>query len=91
AVVRGDVTIDNISYTYYGSDKPVLNQVSVNLQAGQKLALLGRTGCGKSTLLQLLTRSWDPQQGNISIDGVALPKWHEASLRDAITVVSQRV
>ncbi|MDO6541054.1 heme ABC transporter ATP-binding protein/permease CydC [Photobacterium sanguinicancri] len=91
AVVRGDVTIDNISYTYYGSDKPVLNQVSVSLQAGQKLALLGRTGCGKSTLLQLLTRSWDPQQGNISIDGVALPKWHEASLRDAITVVSQRV
>lgn len=38
-----------------------------------------------------MTRSWDPQQGNISIDGVALPKWHEASLRDAITVVSQRV
>jgi len=91
AQVNGDISIDDISYTYYGSDQPVLKNVSVNLKQGEKLALLGRTGCGKSTLLQLLTRNWDPQAGNISIDGIALPKWHEDSLRQAITVVSQRV
>ncbi|OLQ75196.1 cysteine/glutathione ABC transporter ATP-binding protein/permease CydC [Photobacterium proteolyticum] len=91
AQVNGDISIRNISYTYYGSDEPVLKDVSLELKQGEKLALLGRTGCGKSTLLQLLTRNWDPQQGDISIDGIALPAWHEDSLRQAITVVSQRV
>ncbi|MCW8331661.1 cysteine/glutathione ABC transporter ATP-binding protein/permease CydC [Photobacterium sp. SDRW27] len=91
AQVNGDICLDDISYTYYGSDQPVLKNVSINLKQGEKMALLGRTGCGKSTLLQLLTRNWDPQQGAISIDGVELPKWHEGSLRKAITVVSQRV
>ncbi|MGF1757344.1 cysteine/glutathione ABC transporter ATP-binding protein/permease CydC [Photobacterium sagamiensis] len=91
AAVKGDIAIDNISYTYYGSDQPVLSNVSVSLKQGEKLALLGRTGCGKSTLLQLLTRNWDPQQGQIRIDDVALPEWHEDSLRKAVTVVSQRV
>ncbi|MGF1698888.1 cysteine/glutathione ABC transporter ATP-binding protein/permease CydC [Photobacterium makurazakiensis] len=87
----GAIDINNISYTYYGSDKPVVTNVSLSIKAGEKVALLGRTGCGKSTLLQLLTRNWDPQQGSISLDGVALPQWHESSLRNAITVVSQRV
>jgi len=91
AQVNGDINISDISYTYYGSDEPVLKNVSVDLKKGEKLALLGRTGCGKSTLLQLLTRNWDPQQGSISIDGIALPSWREESLRKAITVVSQRV
>ncbi|ELR65014.1 Transport ATP-binding protein CydC [Photobacterium marinum] len=91
AQVNGDIAIDDISYTYYDSDQPVLKNISISLKQGEKLALLGRTGCGKSTLLQLLTRNWDPQQGKISIDGVELPKWQEASLRQAITVVSQRV
>ncbi|UTV26823.1 heme ABC transporter ATP-binding protein/permease CydC [Photobacterium atrarenae] len=88
---RGDILIDHVSYTYYGSDQPVLRDVSLTLKQGEKLALLGRTGCGKSTLLQLLTRNWDPQQGSISIDGVALPSWQEKALRESITVVSQRV
>lgn len=91
AQVNGHINISDISYTYYGSDEPVLKNVSVDLKKGEKLALLGRTGCGKSTLLQLLTRNWDPQQGSISIDGIALPSWREESLRKAITVVSQRV
>ncbi|MEJ2763188.1 cysteine/glutathione ABC transporter ATP-binding protein/permease CydC [Photobacterium sp. MCCC 1A19761] len=88
---RGDIRLDNVSYTYYGSDQPVLRNVSLELKQGEKLALLGRTGCGKSTLLQLLTRNWDPQQGSISIDGITLPTWQEKALRESITVVSQRV
>jgi ATP-binding cassette subfamily C protein CydC len=91
AVVHGEINIDNISYTYHDSEQPVVSNVFIKLKKGEKLALLGRTGCGKSTLLQLITRNWDPQQGQISIDGVALPLWHETSLRKAITVVSQRV
>lgn len=88
---QGELKIENVSYTYYGSTQTVVKNVSIDLKQGEKLALLGRTGCGKSTLLQLLTRSWDPQQGQIFIDGKPLPTWSEGALRKAITVVSQRV
>ncbi|WP_318498444.1 heme ABC transporter ATP-binding protein/permease CydC [Photobacterium leiognathi] len=88
---QGALKIENVSYTYYGSTQAVVKNVSIDLKQGEKLALLGRTGCGKSTLLQLITRSWDPQQGQILLDSKPLPEWSEASLRKAITVVSQRV
>ncbi|MCD9520177.1 cysteine/glutathione ABC transporter ATP-binding protein/permease CydC [Photobacterium phosphoreum] len=91
AIAKGDIRLNDISYTYYGSDKPVVKHLSLDIKQGEKLALLGRTGCGKSTLLQLLTRSWDPQQGQILLDGVELTRWSEPALRNAITVVSQRV
>ncbi|HIF9335628.1 TPA: heme ABC transporter ATP-binding protein/permease CydC [Photobacterium damselae] len=91
AKAQGNITIENISYTYYGSEQPVLKQVNLSLKQGEKLAILGRTGCGKSTLLQLLTRNWDPQQGQIFLDGIPLPQWQEGALRNAMTVVSQRV
>ncbi|TLS83348.1 cysteine/glutathione ABC transporter ATP-binding protein/permease CydC [Photobacterium damselae subsp. damselae] len=91
AKAQGNIAIENISYTYYGSEQPVLKQVNLSLKQGEKLAILGRTGCGKSTLLQLLTRNWDPQQGQISLDGIPLPQWQEGALRSAMTVVSQRV
>ncbi|GAB6263190.1 heme ABC transporter ATP-binding protein/permease CydC [Photobacterium sp. R1] len=91
ANVKGDIRVEGIHFTYHGSEKSVLNQVSFTMKAGEKLALLGRTGCGKSTLLQLLTRNWDPQQGQILLDNVPLAQWQEASLRNAISVVSQRV
>ncbi|HIF9220776.1 TPA: heme ABC transporter ATP-binding protein/permease CydC [Photobacterium damselae] len=91
AKAQGNIAIENISYTYYGSEQPVLKQVNLSLKQGEKLAILGRTGCGKSTLLQLLTRNWDPQQGQISLDGIPLPQWQEGALLSAMTVVSQRV
>ncbi|MGR5280478.1 heme ABC transporter ATP-binding protein/permease CydC [Photobacterium damselae] len=91
AKAQGNIAIENISYTYYSSEQPVLKQVNLSLKQGEKLAILGRTGCGKSTLLQLLTRNWDPQQGQISLDGIPLPQWQEGALRNAMTVVSQRV
>ncbi|PSU33317.1 heme ABC transporter ATP-binding protein/permease CydC [Photobacterium lutimaris] len=91
AKVEGTLDLQNISYTYYGNDEPVLKNISLTIGKGEKVALLGRTGCGKSTLLQLITRNWDPQQGQITLDGVPLPQWQEAPLRQAITVVSQRV
>ncbi|HIF9294686.1 TPA: heme ABC transporter ATP-binding protein/permease CydC [Photobacterium damselae] len=91
AKAQGNIAIENISYTYYGNEQPVLKQVNLSLKQGEKLAILGRTGCGKSTLLQLLTRNWDPQQGQISLDAIPLPQWQEGALRNAMTVVSQRV
>ncbi|MDD1794923.1 cysteine/glutathione ABC transporter ATP-binding protein/permease CydC [Enterovibrio sp. ZSDZ42] len=88
---KGNIRFNNVSYTYHDADKPAIDGVSLTIKAGEKVALLGRTGCGKSTLLQLLTRSWDPSQGEVEIDGQPLTAWRESALRSSIAVVSQRV
>ncbi|PCS21564.1 heme ABC transporter ATP-binding protein/permease CydC [Candidatus Enterovibrio escicola] len=88
---KGDIRFDGVTYYYQDTNQPSIDMVSLHIKVGEKVALLGRTGCGKSTLLQLLTRSWDPTQGNILIDGVPLSRWTESALRKSIAVVSQRI
>ncbi len=69
----------------------MLNNVTLNIAAGEHIALLGRTGCGKSTLLQLLTRAWNADSGQILLNDQPLASYDEATLRAMTTVVSQRV
>ncbi len=69
----------------------MLDQFSLTMKAGERIALLGPTGCGKSTLLGLLTRAWEAQQGEIVLNSVPLADWDEAQLRQRISVVTQRV
>ncbi|QSX33008.1 cysteine/glutathione ABC transporter ATP-binding protein/permease CydC [Shewanella avicenniae] len=92
-VTQGAISLQQISFGYQlaSAQQPVLQQLNLAIAAGSKVALLGKTGCGKSTLLALITRQWQPQQGQILLDGVAVEQFDEASLRAAITVVSQRV
>ncbi|WP_333495805.1 heme ABC transporter ATP-binding protein/permease CydC [Kluyvera sp. CHPC 1.251] len=85
------LTLDRVSFTYPQQTQPALNNLSLNIAAGQHIALLGRTGCGKSTLLQLLTRAWDPQQGEILLNGMPLTQFDEQTLRQTISLVPQRV
>ncbi len=91
AIAKGKITFQNVAFQYGESNKNALTSVSLSISAGEKIALLGRTGCGKSTLLQLITRAWDPSQGEILLDDIALPQWQESSLRQSISVVTQRV
>jgi ATP-binding cassette subfamily C protein CydC len=63
----------------------------LQVKAGEHIAILGRTGCGKSTLLQLLTRAWDPAGGEILLNNQPLAQFNEATLRQAMSVVPQRV
>lgn len=86
-----DLRLNTVSFTYPQQVQSALNAVSLNVTAGQRVAILGRTGCGKSTLLQLLTRAWDPQQGEILLNGQPLANFSEAALRATISVVPQRV
>jgi len=83
--------LQQVSFAYPDQPQKVLNEVSLQINAGEHIALLGRTGCGKSTLLQLLTRAWDHQQGSILLNGQPLASYSEAALRQAMVVVSQRV
>ncbi|MGW7677043.1 cysteine/glutathione ABC transporter ATP-binding protein/permease CydC [Shewanella sp. S23-S33] len=86
----GALQIEDIHFGYRG-DQNVLQGLSLEIKAGQKVALLGPTGCGKSSLLTLITREWQAQQGHIKLDGHALSEYSERGLRDAITVISQRI
>lgn len=83
--------IRQLSFTYPGQPQAVLRDISLSVASGQRIAILGSTGCGKSTLLQLLTRAWDNQQGEITLNGMPLDSFDESALRASTSVVPQRV
>ena len=88
---RLSLTLENVSFSYDDKAQKALDSLNLNIPAGAHVAVLGRTGCGKSTLLQLLTRAWDPQEGVIRFNDIPLPQFSEAALRNAVSVVPQRV
>lgn len=87
----GTLALEAVTFSYPNAPSPALQRLTLTINAGETVALLGPTGCGKSTLLQLLTRAWDAQQGEIWLQGRALKQWSEPALRAAVSVVSQRV
>lgn len=82
--------LNEVTFTYPDQTLPVLNKLALDITAGEHIALLGGTGCGKSTLLQLLTRAWNPDDGEIKLNGQPLDTYDEATLRTMTTVVNQR-
>lgn len=80
-----------ITFHYPDSDVDVVSNINLSIPARQRVAVVGQTGSGKSTLLQLLNRYWDVQKGEILIAGQPINQWSESQLRQAISVVSQRV
>jgi ATP-binding cassette subfamily B protein len=89
AKARGEVTLDDISFTYPGSDRPALAGVDLHLPAGRTVALVGATGSGKSTLASLLSRLQDPDSGSVRIDGIDLRDLRLADVSRLVGVVSQ--
>lgn len=86
-----NVNLQDISLSYPEQPQKALDGISLSIAAGEHVAVLGRTGCGKSTLLQLLTRAWDPQHGEVLLNGVPLTQYGETVLRASISMVPQRV
>ena len=83
------VRFEEVSFTYPGQTKPALDKVSLHLQPGQKLALVGENGSGKTTLIKLLTRLYLPTEGRVLLDGRDLNEWQLETLRDRIGVIFQ--
>ncbi|MCG1033370.1 cysteine/glutathione ABC transporter ATP-binding protein/permease CydC [Bacillus amyloliquefaciens] len=81
----------DVTFAYDGQAQPALDHINLTIPAGAHVAVLGRTGCGKSTLLQLLTRAWDPAQGQILFNDTPLVQMSETALRKTVSVVPQRV
>lgn len=86
-----NVNLRDISFSYPEQPQKALDGISLSIAAGEHVAVLGRTGCGKSTLLQLLTRAWDPQHGEVLLNGAPLTQYGETALRASISMVPQRV
>ena len=86
--VFGEVLFENVSF-YYREDEPIINNLSFKIKPGEHVALVGPTGSGKTTLIRLLCRLYEPQEGNIYIDGQNIKNIPIDSLRKQLGVVLQ--
>ncbi len=86
--VRGAIELRHVSFSYV-PEEPVLRDVSLSIPAGQNVAIVGATGAGKSSLVALLARFYDPQQGQVLLDGVDIRRLDLSALRRAVAVVPQ--
>jgi len=89
SAVRGDVTLDGVTFAYPGKDAPAVRGISIRVPAGTTCALVGATGAGKSTLFWLLQRLYEPDAGAIRIDDCDIREVTQASLRGHIAMVNQ--
>ena len=87
---RGDLALHDVSLRF-GEGPPALDGVTLDIRAGQTIALVGPSGAGKTTLANLLPRFLDPTAGTITLDGVALAAWNLHALREQFALVSQDV
>src|SRR5690606_5062774 len=87
---HGDIQFSNVTFHYPSRpDTPALDGFTLRVKPGETIALVGPSGSGKSTVLHLLMRFSDPQSGETSLDGVALPQLDPRALRDQIALVPQ--
>ena len=87
--VEGSVKFEKVTFRYFNSGDPVLQDVDIDIKPGETVALLGATGSGKSTIINLLPRFYDPSSGSITIDGYDLRDIKLESLRTQIGIVLQ--
>ncbi|MEC9028887.1 MAG: peptidase domain-containing ABC transporter, partial [Cyanobacteriota bacterium] len=87
--LEGDVSFEDLSFSFSKSTAPVLKDISLNIKAGTFVGIVGQSGSGKSTLVKLLPRLYSPDQGRILIDGYDIDKVELYSLRRQIGIVPQ--
>jgi ATP-binding cassette subfamily B protein len=87
--ITNDITFDRVTFAYEGSATPVLDNFSLKLGVGKRIAIVGPSGSGKSTLLNLILRLYTPDEGRVAIDGVDIRRVTRESLRKGMAVVFQ--
>ena len=88
---QGHLQLQDVVLRYRDDQTPALDGLSLDIPAGQTVALVGPSGAGKSSLINLLPRFVDPSSGRILLDGVALADWQPSTLRQQFALVSQDV
>ena len=89
--IKGDIAFENVTFTYPESGITAIKNFSIEVNAGESVAIIGTTGSGKSTIANLLTRMFDVNEGSILIDDTPLKKYDPAWLRSQMGYVPQEV
>jgi ATP-binding cassette subfamily B protein len=89
SVIEGDITFNNVNYTYEDTNITALRNISFTVKKGETLAILGKTGSGKSTILSMISRIYDVSTGSIEIDGKEISSLNLYDLRNSIGIVPQ--
>ncbi|MBR1161900.1 ABC transporter ATP-binding protein [Bradyrhizobium elkanii] len=87
--ITNDISFDRVTFQYEGAQTPVLDNLSLKLNAGKSIAIVGPSGSGKSTLINLILRLYVPDEGRVAIDGVDIRRVTRESLRASMAVVFQ--
>ncbi|MCW9732053.1 lipid A ABC transporter ATP-binding protein/permease MsbA [Avibacterium sp. 20-15] len=88
---KGNIAFKDVTFSYSGKEHPALNHISFDIPQGKTVALVGRSGSGKSTIANLVTRFYEIEQGEITLDGVNIQDYTLSNLRENCAVVSQQV
>src|SRR5690606_18712015 len=86
----GRIVFENVTFGFPGAETPVVKNVSFTAEPGETTAIIGSTGAGKTVLLNLMLRLYDPQDGAVTVDGVAVSELTRAQLADTMSLVPQR-
>jgi ATP-binding cassette, subfamily C, bacterial LapB len=88
-VIAGQYQLSGISFAHRGSERQILQDLSLTIKAGERIGVIGRSGCGKSTLLKLLSGLYTPAKGSIHIDSRDIRQVDPLSLRLAVSLMPQ--
>lgn len=86
---KGRIEFRDVSFSYPGAEKPILEHINLNISPGETVAIMGATGCGKTTLVSLIPRFYDVTEGQILVDGVDVREYKQQALRDKISMALQ--
>lgn len=89
AAREGDIALEHVSFSYFGSEQRVLQDITLTIRRGEKLALVGKNGAGKTTLTKLLLRLYDPTEGKITLAGDDIRTLNLESYHDMYATVLQ--
>ena len=87
--IKEGFTFENVSFKYLNSEKYAVRNLSFQLKAGEKLALVGENGAGKTTIVKLLARLYEPTEGVIKLDGIPLSQYDSTQLREIVSIIFQ--
>src|SRR5690606_22353692 len=86
----GEIILQNVSFTYPGTETPVLDNISLHIEPGETVAIVGRNGAGKTTLVKLIARLYDPTAGAVLLDGVDVRQLASDYLHRQLSFVFQQ-
>lgn len=87
----GSIEFRDVTFRYYkNSDEPVLDHVSLKIESGETVGIIGSTGSGKTTLVSMIARLYDPDEGSVWVDGVNVKDYSLYNLREAVSMVLQK-